>query len=336
MSHKRIFYWDNLKFLLIYCVVIGHALELYPDSGFVKYIVFFIYSFHMPLFVFCSGIFSKSIINKKRFKIEKVFSYLILYILLKLSFFILNKFVFGYDSTFNFFVEGGVPWYLFAVAMFLGIMNCFKNIKFSYVFVGTLIASLLVGFNSEVGDFLVLSRIFYFFPFFVLGYFTNMELIEKIISKRKVKYFSIVFLVVVSSLIMFNIDDIYPIKMWFSGRNSYDVLGYPIAGFIFRGVVYLYTTIVSFSVLAIIPKKKLIVTELGKGTIQVYFLHYLVLFVYQYLAINAYLGSVFPHIWIVIYILFFTFVTIFLSFPVIGIPFRKILSLKFTKIMNEK
>ena len=57
---KRIALWDNLKFLLIIFVVIGHYTQQFrADNETLQRIYVFIYSFHMPAFIFVSGYFAK-------------------------------------------------------------------------------------------------------------------------------------------------------------------------------------------------------------------------------------------------------------------------------------
>ena len=59
-STKRIYKWDNLKCFLIVMVVIGHFVNQYaPISNTMKSLSLFIYSFHMPLFIFLSGLLQK-------------------------------------------------------------------------------------------------------------------------------------------------------------------------------------------------------------------------------------------------------------------------------------
>lgn len=59
-STKRIYKWDNLKCFLIVMVVIGHFVNQYaPISNTMKSLSLFIYSFHMPLFIFLSDYYKK-------------------------------------------------------------------------------------------------------------------------------------------------------------------------------------------------------------------------------------------------------------------------------------
>lgn len=53
-------YWDSLKFILIFIVVYGHMIETCVEiSSFNQDTYNFIYIFHIPLFVFISGQFSR-------------------------------------------------------------------------------------------------------------------------------------------------------------------------------------------------------------------------------------------------------------------------------------
>lgn len=58
---ERILYIDNLRAFAIMLVVMGHILQFtFGDShGFDHPFFKFIYSFHMPLFFFISGMFAK-------------------------------------------------------------------------------------------------------------------------------------------------------------------------------------------------------------------------------------------------------------------------------------
>lgn len=56
MEINRIVWIDNLRFFLIVLVVLGHTVQ-YTHTGYGETLVFrYIYSFHMPLFIFVSGI----------------------------------------------------------------------------------------------------------------------------------------------------------------------------------------------------------------------------------------------------------------------------------------
>lgn len=50
---NRIALWDNLKFFLVTCVVVGHFADQFTDVSIIYDSIFlFIYSFHIPLFIY--------------------------------------------------------------------------------------------------------------------------------------------------------------------------------------------------------------------------------------------------------------------------------------------
>lgn len=61
LTQSRSPYWDTLKGLLILLVILGHCGTALSDG-----LLSVIYSFHMPLFVFISGYFSKKTASYKR------------------------------------------------------------------------------------------------------------------------------------------------------------------------------------------------------------------------------------------------------------------------------
>ena len=64
---KRDIYWDIIKGVAIFLVVLGHSLQyFYIDSAYsnTDFLFSFIYSFHMPLFMVVSGYFAYSSFSK--------------------------------------------------------------------------------------------------------------------------------------------------------------------------------------------------------------------------------------------------------------------------------
>lgn len=61
---KRIALWDNLKLFLIFLVVLGHlSFDYFDSSQMFRTISMVIYTFHMPAFVFISGLFVKGVLT---------------------------------------------------------------------------------------------------------------------------------------------------------------------------------------------------------------------------------------------------------------------------------
>ena len=113
--------FDNIKFILIILVVLGHILEEISTTGFMGVIRSVIYSFHMPFFIFLSG-FVVSYITPRKL-IKKLVGYLIPFFIIG-SLFSLYKSANWYEWLFmankNYF------WYLLILSYCL-ILTCSLN-----------------------------------------------------------------------------------------------------------------------------------------------------------------------------------------------------------------
>ena len=73
--------FDNMKALLIFLVVIGHVLSNYGVTEGSDFLYKVIFSFHMPAFIFVSGLFSKSSFRDGRRAGKRAVYFFVLYIL---------------------------------------------------------------------------------------------------------------------------------------------------------------------------------------------------------------------------------------------------------------
>ncbi len=289
---NRIQKWDILKFLLIFSVVLGHIAELYKGT---TGLIFFIYSFHMPLFIFVSGLFSKKTINEKRY--SKIFTYFILYIFIKIILCISNYFNKGIIG-FRIFTENGVPWYAFAIFVFSLITILVKNLKPIVVIVFSILLAGFAGYDSSLGDFLVTSRIIVFYPFFYAGYALDANKIAQTLNKKSVKIISAAGIICYIILLTVFWDEISFLKPLLSGKHPFSVLSeHKNYGGFFRIGYYLFVFVFGAMIISLIPDKlgKGKIAELGSRSVQVYALHYVFIhLLYQNFHIDKWMESVFP------------------------------------------
>ena len=273
----RIAKWDNLKFLLILCVVIGHFFSRYvaqfdDDNSYAKSLIFFIYSFHMPAFVFISGLFAKRTINEKRY--DKVFSYLMMYVVTKYALLFVRAF-YEKKIEFRYFTMNDVSWYAFAIFAFCLMTIFLKQFDARYVLILSVVVSCATGYASEVGTFLSLSRIATFYPFFLMGYYLQPDAVLKITEKKSVKLISAVILILTAYISYRKIDKIYWLLKILKGKTPYDSLAhYAEYGALLRLCWYIAAMILVFALISIVPSVHSIFTKWGSRTLQVYALHY--------------------------------------------------------------
>ena len=102
-------YFDTLKFVLMLFVIYGHAIVFgLKNSDLIKGIYIFIYTFHMPLFIFVSGYFSKNVQKSKtnKFALRFIETYIVCQIAWLLYLFIFRLWLVSLspEDPVNFFI----------------------------------------------------------------------------------------------------------------------------------------------------------------------------------------------------------------------------------------
>lgn len=279
-SSSREALWDNVKFTMIILMVIGHFADPFvAKSDVCKSIFLFVYAFHMPVFIFISGLFY----NEKDCK-RKFLYYAICGFAYKICYSIVN-FIIYRSTVFSFFSDEGIPWFMFAIAAYQVLMILIKNINKRFLFVFSIFVACFIGYDKTIGDFLYISRIVVFFPFFLLGTaFNHIKIINFI--KRFYKYLlpiSIIVILIWFYLCFFRLKDFYFLRPLFTGRNPFSEYTVGL-GPLVRLLCYLITFLTGFSIFVIVPECRIpILTYLGSRTLNVYFWHWPIYLLLDYI-----------------------------------------------------
>lgn len=296
---KRIALWDNLKFLLIIFVVIGHYTQQFrADNETLQRIYVFIYSFHMPAFIFVTGLFSKRAVNEK--DIKKILPYLTCFFATTLILFI-TKALLGWAPVFELFSPSGISWYLMSMFFMFLITMLIKDYKPQYIFVLSLIIGVMCGFcKTNNPDFFTWMRTLIFYPFFYLGYCLDSEKIEKATNKISIKITAVILFVAIYLLIYFYPKQANKISRLNTARHTYSELGrFAPCGWELRLLTYAISFAAIFLLISLIPRKKIkSFTSLGERTLGIYMFHYVIVYIAVYvLKIQSIFKSVFPNSW---------------------------------------
>lgn len=272
MSNTRIAKWDNLKFLLMMTVVMGHTFDYYTDESMVlNWLNFFIYIFHMPAFMFVSGLFMKNTVNNKKY--DRMFSYLILGFATKMFKFIANCIV-GRKLKIEYFNEDSIAWYAFAVFVFALVTVYLRRFNRTYVFALSVILGIMVGYDKSVDTYLSLARIFTFYPFFFAGYCLDGEKVIEKTDRIWVKIVSAVFVTATAVLSYINFHKIDWLLKIFKGKYPYNKLpDYDDFGGLFRAGHYIVAFALVFALIALMPKAGTFISAIGSRTLPIYALH---------------------------------------------------------------
>lgn len=295
MGKQRIFYWDNLKAILIFLVVLSHFLLPALEEGrLIQVSHYFIYLFHMPAFVFVTGFFAKRYIEKGNIQISKLTGYLLLYVIFKLIILVTKSVLAQELVKVDFLRDSGAPWYLLGMFFWFLFLPLFAKLRPAISICIALLISVICGMVPGVGDFLCLSRTIVFFPFFLAGYYYKGENIEKITSKNT-RVLSIITLALIMVAVILGWSVIEKYGDIIYGGANYKALGFSLGlGIVLRLVWYAIASLMTLSIMSLIPKDKNMLSFIGERTLAIYILHRVVrqifdeLYLYKYFNENQY------------------------------------------------
>lgn len=267
---ERNAYFDNAKVLLIFFVVFGHMIQPYVDgSQNVGTFYTWLYTFHMPAFIFLAGFYAKGkgsldfVMNLAK---KLLIPYLIFQAMYTIYYFYIGKSGWLTDSIFS---PHWSLWFLISLFSWHILLIVYKRMHPSIAITLALSLGIIVGYFEPIGHLFSLSRTFVFFPFFLLGHFVSVEHIM-ILKQKRMKVLSVVTMSVIAVAIYF-LPDIN--SGWLLASKSYSTLGMETYGSVARFFVYTTSFAMAASFLAWVPKRRLIFTKIGERTLYVYLLH---------------------------------------------------------------
>lgn len=269
---QREAFYCNMKLLLIFMVVYGHLLEGIMDNAEPLIQIYrIIYSVHMPLFLFLSGMFLKN----RAGCVRQMKQALLYYAVCQTAVVAVGR-VLGQQMNL------GTPvwhlWYLLSLGCMASLGWCWfvlayrwpqidrGTVKAALLTVSVLIA-LTVGKCPAVGRWLSLSRTFCFLPFFLAGVFCPENMDWKSV---RVKIVGLIGLVAWPFMYLTWGKEI-PTAMFYQA-DSYDTLGVG-KGVWFRMICILLAVSLGLFLLAFVPDKRLPFSKVGADTFWIYLLH---------------------------------------------------------------
>lgn len=268
----RIALFDNIKGVLIILVVIGHfAHPIHNENPALSAVFDTIYLFHMPLFVFLSGLFAKNAYREGRLNVNRIISFSVLGVAYQAALLAVNGTL--VEEPLGLLQFSSAPWYLIGMAWWYALTPLLARMGAVAGIGACLAAALAGGCIDASGGFLALSRTVAFLPYFALGYYCPREAVERL-ARRRTLWVAVAASVAIAGA---RIIDPHAFDWFFPmvyGDNPYDqglLLG--IAAKLATGAI---AAVFSLAVLRLIPRGRRALTVLGARTLQVYVLHRLV------------------------------------------------------------
>lgn len=291
---QRIYRYDNVKALLIFLVVLGHMTTDYvSDSHLVRWTTLWIYTFHMPAFIFLSGLVHKHYITEERaamgikgetrMRWDKALGFFLCGYALKV-FLQGTRTLMGQHPLWHWIEEPGIPWYLFVMAEFEILFYLMRRlngkVKPWMMITGAFALSAAVGYFPSINDTFCLSRMINFLPIYMIGYYLDMKKFNAFFAgKRWPQAVGWIGIIASMAVCFFGKWGMYSWRKWFTGRRSYEFLtdffSYAYNnGWWIRLAVWAIAIAITLCIIAVIPDRDLgYITTIGARTLNVYFWH---------------------------------------------------------------
>ena len=268
---QRDYSFDNIKALLIFFVVLGHVLVSAKNHELVSVVYKCIYLFHMPLFVFISGYFSKKAARSFSYSIH---SALVPYVIFALIFKIVECCVVparlnalpGYLLNVPFSY-----WYLICLFYWRLITPVLSRLK-GFALPLTIIIGILGGFIGG-GTALSAARACAFLPFYWLGFEFNADTVAGI--RKCPKWICAAGLAAIfagAAVLYKNVPLSYPSILQM--KDSYAESGLSaFSGIMLRLALYLIAAAVCICAVNLMPNRKCVLSRIGQATMSIYIAH---------------------------------------------------------------
>ena len=273
----RDYYFDNAKFILIFFVVLAHAVSpLQYTMPKVAAVWKMINALHMPCMIFITGYFAKSYIKDGVVKTRRLVTYVVYYMAAQIAVSLFEYFVLGdHNIGKSFFFPRSSLWYLMCMIWWFGFLPYIYKIKPKFMLIGAFIVAMLAGYDNKAGDFLSVLRMVNYFPFFLIGYYFKKDWLFKfrniwtqlgaiLISGAMLVWTYFHVEVIPNNIIKCNLS-YYDANL--KTMTSMSTM------FIHRICFYLAAITLCTCFLLLVPRGKAFFTRFGSRTLQVYILH---------------------------------------------------------------
>lgn len=315
--------WDTVKFFMIFCVVFGHILYYFTyNHPAAKGIYFFIYTFHIPVFVFLSGMFSKNTIIKKKW--DKSLFYLLLYCILKIGIAAIKSLKTG-ELQVHLLWDSTPAWYLLAMAVYFVVtIVLLQKWKINQLLIIALFLGCIAGCDNHFGDHYASMRIATFYPFFLMGYKMDAKRLRSVLTDKKIQIPAFLIIVLAFMISLKYNGTLYSFIQLLKGRTTYEAVGLSgLMGPFVRVIYYIGAFLLIFCILSIIPALKGFPSALGQNTLIIYILHpFIITLFFEVLPGSKYINAVWPTL--TIPALFFMTLILVILLGCLKYPFKSV------------
>lgn len=290
MDNQRDIYWDSLKFILIFLVVVTHCVQLYKPAGGLNQALFnLLLTILMPVFVFTSGMFSQMKDREKYKKgILRLLETYVVFQTIMVGIKILPALIHDTTTLKSVLAAFLRPhfqlWYLLSLVfwrlMVLFAPEMLTKHNPAIILSACFLISLLGGF-VPVGKELSLQRTMTYLPFFFMGYYAKNIDMKKRIAKIPLP---LAIGVLASCFLVYYFFLNYNLSFILCGYSTYyGIDGFtPLALCLARGLLLITATITGLMLMRLTPTKATFFSQWGKVTLFIFVYHYFFIQITRY------------------------------------------------------
>ncbi|MGH1563637.1 acyltransferase family protein [Mumia sp. DW29H23] len=261
---------DNARYWVMLLVVAGHALQYLLDVPAARGTYAWIYAFHMPAFVLISGYVSRRYEGSPKQTRALVTTLVLPYVALNVGLDGFRALLDGKPLDINLLDPAWSTWFLIALVAWRLSTPIWQVLRAPVLV--AIVVSLVAGL-WQVSNVVSIHRILGLLPFYVAGMYLKPEHFA-LLRRPAVRAASAVALVATLGWCLLRHDRFY--VSWLYWRDAYadapldaDALG----GLATRAGLLVVGFALTAAVLSVVPRRVDATTELGKRTMNAYFLH---------------------------------------------------------------
>ncbi|WP_051681613.1 acyltransferase family protein [Cellulomonas sp. HZM] len=272
-------FWDNAKAVLVTLVVVGHALQPAAAAGVAVADVLYrwVYLFHMPAFVLVTGVLTAELTTRRagRLVTGLLAPYVVFQVLQTAEVSLLR----GSLAPLHLLEPRWTLWFLLAAVLWRLSAPLWTALQPSVAIGLAVVVCLLAGLGDGVGHVLALDDALGFLPFFVAGLVLRSSAWSgRLTTAPRTPVVLAGAVVLAAALVLAAVTrDAFTSSALQLGFATDDVGATAARGTALRAALLLAAAACVAAVLAVVPRRELTWTSVGRASLYVYLLHPLLL-----------------------------------------------------------
>ncbi len=267
MTKERDYLFDNVKALMLFLVALGHVINVYMGDGAVEYtLIKYIYLFHMPVFAFVTGYFSKNADRaREKAMTGSLFPYILfqgVYILMAQAMILLGMASFNTD-VFNGSILLPSSAFYYLLAVFFWKLFQKDLFRFRFPLILSAVLGVLISLTQQEQFHIGYGAVFSLLIFFTAGVKCDADMIHRIRSCPR--WIGVLILLLGVPFAYFTPYAMHSIRLNYASEGFTSL-----QGILFRILFYAAAFLMGGAIIQLMPSRKTWFSGIGKASLIVY------------------------------------------------------------------